>query len=324
MWHAFVAEYTSGGDAKLRSRDAAFLDQLAFCPDGATQLAAEIGSPEGIRANLRLGIENIALALSQQSLTPHWRPLHKAVIAGLADRWTTLRQMHGLYPPPPVALSMGVTDPAREQRTESYNALLRTPEGGVLAGTLTLLHTSYLRAEAQRVCHRLHRSDHESREVVYAIAQDYMRRILRAYDPQLGPSLPGFVYRAMRRGLLALACAYFSEKHGQSKPGTIDAGVVCDLADARASLPLSALESKDAEEVVRRTLPQLPDCERQVLLLRFGLADGHQHTYEEIAANIGGYTRQGVHQIERRALRHLEVLLARRGVTLASEGDIHR
>jgi len=57
-------------------------------------------------------------------------------------------------------------------------------------------------------------------------------------------------------------------------------------------------------ESVRESLVGLPEREREVLELRFGLKDGVYHSLEEIS-NHFGLTRERIRQIESAALRKL-------------------
>jgi RNA polymerase sigma factor (sigma-70 family) len=74
------------------------------------------------------------------------------------------------------------------------------------------------------------------------------------------------------------------------------------------------------EEVVRAQLPAqvadllaaLDDRERQVICLRYGLDRGAPRTLAEVG-EIMGFTREGVHHIEHRALRKLRVRCERTG-----------
>jgi RNA polymerase primary sigma factor len=69
--------------------------------------------------------------------------------------------------------------------------------------------------------------------------------------------------------------------------------------------PELALEAAHRREAVQVGLESLPDRERQVLELRFGLNDGESQTLEQISRQIG-LTRERVRQIESQALRRLE------------------
>lgn len=58
------------------------------------------------------------------------------------------------------------------------------------------------------------------------------------------------------------------------------------------------------EDVVDRGLTQLPEIERDILAMRFGMVTGQPMTLEEIGAQIGG-TRERVRQLEGQALARL-------------------
>ena len=51
-------------------------------------------------------------------------------------------------------------------------------------------------------------------------------------------------------------------------------------------------------------LASLPERERRIIELRYGLPDGKLHTYEEIAKELG-LTPERVRQIEKKALTEL-------------------
>ncbi|NLG68848.1 MAG: sigma-70 family RNA polymerase sigma factor [Firmicutes bacterium] len=67
-----------------------------------------------------------------------------------------------------------------------------------------------------------------------------------------------------------------------------------------------ALRAVTGQEL-RRALERLPDRQRQVLWLRFGLGDGRPRTLEETSRALN-ISREGVLQIEKRALAHLRHL----------------
>lgn len=303
QWCAFVARYAAAGDATLRLRGAALLDQLAFGKKSPAELAAEMTTPSGELRGVRHSIEQAALALAECSAFPEWRPFHRAVVAALADRWTELRRREGVFPPPPLSTEAGVTTPEREERQQQYTVLLQSPEGALLAGTLTLLHDRLIRAVVWSVCKYLAKTDPESRDALFSDALDQMPRVLRAYDASCGTSLTTFVHNSLRSNLLRL-----QSRGRHAKSWTTDTGYSKGIADPRELRPYMALESKDTADHVRRLLPRVPARERQVLLMRFGFLDGHQYTFEEIAAEQG-CTRQRVQQVERHGLRYLDALL---------------
>jgi len=80
------------------------------------------------------------------------------------------------------------------------------------------------------------------------------------------------------------------------------------LADFIEDRGVRAPEEAAAESVLREqlnnVLATLPDRERQIVELRFGLVDGHQRTLEEVG-RIFDVTRERIRQIEAKALKKL-------------------
>ncbi len=113
----------------------------------------------------------------------------------------------------------------------------------------------------------------------------------------------------------------------QQRPVSLDApagphgtGELQDVIEDPASRPASRLvESLRAREDLAGVLHDLPDSERTVVTLRFGLEGGEPETLEAIGRRLG-VTRERVRQIEGAALRRLGRLLAARGVGLSDLG----
>lgn len=76
------------------------------------------------------------------------------------------------------------------------------------------------------------------------------------------------------------------------------------IEDQEAAAPLDAAVREVLREQVKRSLSTLSDRERQVIELRFGLADGKDHTLEEVSQYFD-VTRERIRQIEAKALRKL-------------------
>ena len=68
--------------------------------------------------------------------------------------------------------------------------------------------------------------------------------------------------------------------------------------------PLIQSARETLRDQIRHTLHGLPDREREVLELRFGLTDGKDHTLEEVSRYFD-LTRERIRQIEAKALRKL-------------------
>src|ERR1700729_1952236 len=76
------------------------------------------------------------------------------------------------------------------------------------------------------------------------------------------------------------------------------------IEDQEAVAPAEAASVMLLKEKMADVLKNLTERERKVLVLRFGLEDGHQRTLEEVGQEFGG-TRERIRQIEAKALRKL-------------------
>ncbi len=76
------------------------------------------------------------------------------------------------------------------------------------------------------------------------------------------------------------------------------------VADEDAVDPEGAATTVLAQREVTRALGALTDRERRVLMLRYGLEDGEEHTLEDIGAEFG-LTRERIRQIEKKTLTKL-------------------
>jgi RNA polymerase primary sigma factor len=76
------------------------------------------------------------------------------------------------------------------------------------------------------------------------------------------------------------------------------------IEDQEAIAPAEAASVMLLKEKMQDVLKNLTERERKVLVLRFGLEDGHQRTLEEVGQEFG-VTRERIRQIEAKALRKL-------------------
>jgi RNA polymerase primary sigma factor len=76
------------------------------------------------------------------------------------------------------------------------------------------------------------------------------------------------------------------------------------IEDIRERGPVEVTDQRLLREEIRKVLGQLTLRERQVIELRFGLLDDHDHTLEEVGKKLK-VTRERVRQIEERAIRKL-------------------
>jgi len=76
------------------------------------------------------------------------------------------------------------------------------------------------------------------------------------------------------------------------------------VADTNTVTPEVNIENVMLREEIENLLADLKDRERQVIILRFGLEDGHPRTLEEVGKEFN-VTRERIRQIEAKALRKL-------------------
>jgi RNA polymerase primary sigma factor len=76
------------------------------------------------------------------------------------------------------------------------------------------------------------------------------------------------------------------------------------VADNNAVTPEGNVETVMLREQIDMLLSDLKERERQVIILRFGLEDGHPRTLEEVG-QVFNVTRERIRQIEAKALRKL-------------------
>lgn len=76
------------------------------------------------------------------------------------------------------------------------------------------------------------------------------------------------------------------------------------LADDEASAPVEIAAQRMLQQDLNQALMELPERERAILQLRYGLMDGRRRTLEEVGVTFG-ITRERTRQIEAEALRHL-------------------
>ncbi|MDQ1636007.1 MAG: polymerase primary sigma factor, partial [Frankiaceae bacterium] len=76
------------------------------------------------------------------------------------------------------------------------------------------------------------------------------------------------------------------------------------IEDADAVVPADAAAYGAMQDELHVILRGLPEREREVIRLRYGLVDGRQHTLAEVGSRLG-LTRERIRQIEKETLREL-------------------
>jgi RNA polymerase primary sigma factor len=101
--------------------------------------------------------------------------------------------------------------------------------------------------------------------------------------------------------------------------GNEDDGELGDLFDdPTASDPLEEAAMSYRSQTVRRAIANLPERERRIIELRFGL-DGEPQSLEAIGKELG-LTRERIRQLEQHAFRVLEATLA--GITEDDDTEV--
>ncbi len=142
-------------------------------------------------------------------------------------------------------------------------------------------------------------------EIGYLPASD-VQAILRAHaeNKPLPPALQHKLETATRKIDRMLRSA--------EEPVSIDGPVGDEESSSLADFiededtisPMDAAARQMLREQIRSALTSLADREREVLEMRFGLADGQEHTLEEVSRYFD-VTRERIRQIEAKALRKL-------------------
>jgi RNA polymerase primary sigma factor len=87
---------------------------------------------------------------------------------------------------------------------------------------------------------------------------------------------------------------------------SLDADLSAVIEDPTAISPIDAAENAALRAHLKQLLGQLPIRQRAVLELRYGLADGHPHSLQEISSRFG-VSRERIRQLERAALARLRM-----------------
>lgn len=92
------------------------------------------------------------------------------------------------------------------------------------------------------------------------------------------------------------------------------------VADPNAALPSERLAYESDNALVQEILATLPDREREILALRFGLADGKERTLEQVGERFG-VTRERIRQIQEEALKTIRKKMEKRDRPVTEEVD---
>jgi RNA polymerase primary sigma factor len=129
-------------------------------------------------------------------------------------------------------------------------------------------------------------------------------RIIRREGARMDPGLQRKLRRAAQKVRKIMRIS--QEPMSLEMPiGQEDSSLLGDfIEDDKVLGPVDAASRQLLKEQIRSALGVLSEREREVLEMRFGLADGQDHTLEEVGRHLG-VTRERIRQIEAKALRKL-------------------
>jgi hypothetical protein len=95
---------------------------------------------------------------------------------------------------------------------------------------------------------------------------------------------------------------------------TLPRTMCMEAAEVMARGPLVHVERQDVRRAIHRCLGTLSPREASVIRRRFGLEDGHEATFGELATE-DGVTRGRIHQLQKRALQKIRARAVVHGLT---------
>lgn len=96
---------------------------------------------------------------------------------------------------------------------------------------------------------------------------------------------------------------------------TDDDATIKDILKDETYCPENLLLEKDAHNTLCKCVKKLKVAREQaVIIMRFGLIDGHPMTLDEVGKQYG-VTRERVRQVEQKALAHLRAIMKKEGYT---------
>lgn len=318
-WREFAGGFTYGGKMAWRTRTVSLLEQLAFSDTPTREITSALNdSPRAFKESRR-DLEEAMQFLGSLAVEPGaGRELHHAVIAGLATRWIELEREHGLYPPPMRAPRQGATKAERRDISERQRELLRTPEGGLIAGMLRMGVDHMMQAVAGQLS--TGDTTGERMEVAVREAEDRFQSALFSFEEGHGSNFTSFMYKGMIRFVpQQLIRAYgrnkrFTASMDDTYPGENGEGASLGdlLPDEAAVDPSTAAEKAEDGEMIHGLLDRLHARHRHMLERRFGLnGQAQANRVEEIAEEMGVSKARG-YDIERDAMRQLRAEMKRR------------
>jgi len=264
-------------------------------------------------------IEEVALALGEATGNDaegyaEAREVLNCISARLMEQWIAREKAVGLYPPRKRTGDITKAERLRRQ------ALLADVEGEALSGTLYSLHAPIMiKYGNELLWHKLSAAQKArfNQDDVTGDALLQFNNALFSYDAGYNTlftthaigavqllAAKGYhpvrskAQRAKEKRTRSLDHAFEDNESGW---GTTEAQVV---ADPFAEQPEDQAARRERDERVRQALAELPQRERTVLSLRFGLDGQEPMTLEEVG-QFFGISKERIRQLQARALEQL-------------------
>lgn len=242
------------------------------------------------------------------------RPLRDAASRRLCNSWHALRVRELGPPPMSRARRDGVTVTEQRAIKAQEDAFLRRPDAALLTGAIECLELTHIKRVVKLLASRwrcIMTYDEALTE-----AHTLFQGILFRFDQDGPATLGGFLHRgfemfflkdnrSLKRSVQTVRAR--GECADDDSPRTPERSA----ADHGEHSPTDSAQNAEAIRALRKALARLTDRQRQVVMLRYGLAsDGKQHTLQE-TADMTGVSRQAVKIIEERALARCRQVLPR-------------
>jgi RNA polymerase sigma factor (sigma-70 family) len=325
LWDRFTRDYAQNGSSQYNIRNISFLNQLVFVKNvsflnqpvfasgepGASGLGVEqfmaqhrLGSNQALYKDTKERIEDISKAVAELANNETTRPLNREIIHLLISQWIELERKHGLYPPPSISRNEGVLQDRIDETLAKRRALLKTPEGGLIAGALRMTLDNTIRSQTHGVYHQLKKRK-EYHDVLVA-AYDVFEASLFSYEFGHNATFPTYVQSGLMRNLKNVVLrrsdddiqSLDADKDGDDRP------LKELLKDTREGVPVDNAIRGDLRARIRAVVDKLHPRYKEILYLRYGLEDGIDRSLEDVGRELG-ISRARVGQLEAKAIPKL-------------------
>jgi len=297
LWDKFTRKYIAKEPYNLSNVN--LLNQLVF-----GKIETFFSQHGKDYADTKRGIEACAHVMETMCLTEEdLRPLQQSIIERLVAQWIEMEKQCGLYPPP--AMGNGRGEKAEKIRSER-EAVLKSPQGALIADTLRMIFYHMIEAQKKRF-------PHVDPHIVLRAANKSFDYSLFNYELGHDTTFAGSVKRGLNR--------WMGSTIGKLLPKEIlpddkedeyndTHSLIKHVADTREPMPDGRWLEREEKSSLRQrnqrlhqAVEALSERESLILKLRFGLK-GEEHSLKEVA-RIFGFSLERGRQIEQEGLEKL-------------------